>query len=245
MQADHVWRQTPTDEIRLREPSEAARAFNEQRNDEILDGWGIPLAQRCAAGQDNREESALRDATVNMTVWFSTLSSLVEEAAARGLHRATIQFIDVGCGVGLAALFAVEALGFASATGIEYDEDRVHEARALISRASVESTTKDHVSIVHADAATYRLPESTGGSRFIFIFNAFGPQSLHAFLQNNLAGFTSVDVIGLANDVILLEPLTAAVPGCTWIRSDAVNSSLIFPTGQARLIVTRDQRTTP
>lgn len=239
----HYWRQTPTSEIERRQPDKKIRMLNETRNNEILESWNIPLDQRYISEQGNETASELGDANGNMTVWFSTVSLLVHEAATRGLVPEKSQFIDVGCGLGLAALYSVETLGFASALGIEYQKDRVNEANALISCAAVTSRSKARVSITHADAASYRLPFTAADSRFIFIFNAFGQETLKAFLRNNSAGFTSTDVIALANDITLLSPLIACLPRPSWVRNDGTNSSLVYPGGISEITNTVGNRT--
>jgi len=177
-----------------------------------------------------------------MTVWFDSLSLLTHQASALGINPADTEFVDVGAGAGFAAIYAVEEMHYACAIAIDYDAARVGEAKDNLATSRLRKTTRERISFVHADAATWVLPPRRVKRRFYFIFNAFGERTLEAFIGNNLRDFTSKDAIGLANDVALLGPAVGLLPGSDWLRRDAANCTLVLPSRHSEASHSRTTR---
>ena len=228
-----VWRQTPRSDIVRRKPTVETRAINEAENCRVLDRWSVPVRSRNWPSKRSDVTSMLGDDKPSITVWFPSVALLVAEAVRRGFEPHMSEFVDVGCGAGLAMLYAVDLLGFSRGLGIEFDSSQVAIARQILADAAVSLSTKERICIMHADAANYVLPQRAFQGRFIFIFNAFGVRTLTAFVRRNQAAFAPTDVIALANDVSLLGPLIDLLPHANWLRNDDSNCSLIYPIGAA------------
>lgn len=124
------------------------------------------------------------------TVWLRNIDRLI--AAAR-IDPAQFDFLDVGCGKGVAALYARDRFKFARVGGFDFDDHLVATAR----RNLVLSSVKGEIDFFAGDAAEIRLPARR---TFYFLFNPFGAAVLQRFVDNNLETLRSTgSVIGYAN----------------------------------------------
>ena len=231
MHEEQQWRQTAPSLICRSAPSDRVRTHNEAHNHSVLTSWAIPISKHHTDGESNTSPSALGDSNQNQTVWFHSLALLANRAEALGFLPGRSEFVDLGCGLGFATLYAVEVLGFAQALGIEYDASSVSEGRALIRKAAISTSVKKKISIKQADCASYLIPPRRTMNRVFFIFNPFGTLTLEAFTRNNIDNFTECDVFALANDVNSLPALIRFLPDSVWVRNSQANCSLVFPRG--------------
>jgi hypothetical protein len=103
--------------------------------------------------------------------------------AAIPVDRGASSFVDLGAGRGRAVILAAE-MGFCRVVGVELDEHLARSADSNVrlwrARRGGRAPAEQSVSIVHGDAATYRLPD---GPVVLWLYNPFGPVTLRHVLQ--------------------------------------------------------------
>jgi SAM-dependent methyltransferase len=98
------------------------------------------------------------------------------------LNRHTATYVDLGAGRGRAVILAAE-MGFRRVVGVELDEQLVAEAQENIHRwrsRRRRAQQQQQVTVVHGDAAAYRLPD---GPLVILLYNPFGPTTMRYVLR--------------------------------------------------------------
>lgn len=88
--------------------------------------------------------------------------------------------VDFGSGLGR-VLFAAHLEGFAHATGVEFSAELVGRARHNLARFRRVGDRPVRVSLVHCDAARYRI---TADQDVFYFYNPFGPVVIEKVLAN-------------------------------------------------------------
>jgi SAM-dependent methyltransferase len=150
--------------------------------DRIIDGWlGVDSRRRHDLGPAVKELALggdpVRYEPISLLWWVSLMSALPLEPAGS-------TFVDLGSGQGRALLLAAK-MGFSRIVGVELDARLVAGAERNIAHWSRHPRNAvrrgAELQVVHADAATYRLPD---GPLCVFLFNPFGSETLRHVLRN-------------------------------------------------------------
>ncbi|MBN8417289.1 MAG: class I SAM-dependent methyltransferase [Verrucomicrobia bacterium] len=112
---------------------------------------------------------------------FYTVAKLrsdpVYAAVTRELAGASLPVLDIGCGIGLLALYLRES-GFTPAiAGFDYDVRKIASAQALVKRGGYEG-----LSYMNGDART-GLPDFSGNVVILDILQFFAPEEQASLLQ--------------------------------------------------------------
>ena len=100
--------------------------------------------------------------------------------AAIPIDFPSFTFVDFGCGKGRAVCMALD-YQFRAVIGIEYVSGLVEVARRNVASYRSPRRTRDRVSLLCCDAATYELPH---GDLVLFFFNPFGGEVIQKVLQH-------------------------------------------------------------
>lgn len=129
------------------------------------------------------------------TVWLRNIDRLIRMAHRNGTDASTASFLDVGCGAGIASLYAGSRYPFVSTGGFDLDAQLVEAARRNARRMGLSAR------FWMGDAREELLPEERLS---LFLFNPFGDGTAEALLEQNAAKLSSTGSIALlANDHVL------------------------------------------
>lgn len=130
------------------------------------------------------------DSVANMVVWLRNIDRLISMV---GVDE-TATFMDLGCGTGIALLYAQQKYDFKEFLGVEIQPDLVKLSNQNFKRNGVRRETN----VICADVRLYELPNSR---HFLFLFNPFGEPTLRQFLGTNITTLRqSKSVMLIAND---------------------------------------------
>lgn len=115
------------------------------------------------------------------TAYQATPPGLFRRAlAALPIDYSSFSFVDFGCGKGRAVCMALDYPSRA-VIGIEYVSGLVDVARRNVASYRSPRRTRDHVSLLCCDAATYGLPP---GDLVLFFFNPFGGEIIQKVVKH-------------------------------------------------------------
>lgn len=128
----------------------------------------------------------LKNSTGLQTVWLLNLKRLYD-LAKRNLDIKNYHFLDVGCGNGIALIYAYKRLVFKTYLGFDFVSDYVDVSKKNISNSIKKKgrglkRLNSHITIFNANAAEYILQNK---SYFIFMFNPFDRFIMKKFIKNN------------------------------------------------------------
>ncbi len=103
------------------------------------------------------------------------------DIAKKNLDIKNYHFLDVGCGNGIALLYAYKKLVFKTYSGFDFVSNYVDITKINISN-SIRGVGNSHITIFNANAAEYILQNK---SYFILMFNPFDGFIMKNFINNN------------------------------------------------------------
>ena len=86
-------------------------------------------------------------------------------------------FCDVGCGTGISTIYA-NSYQFSSVVGFDFQKSFVSIANSILDRGR---RIDKKITFLEADAVNFKISPAT----ILFLFNPFGPETLHKFIVNN------------------------------------------------------------
>jgi len=157
------------------------------RSRQIFDAASV-VPESLTNASPNREFS-----TPFMTVWLKNIDRII--AGARVDCR-LFHFLDVGCGKGVAAIYARDRFQFASVSGFDFEDPMVNIAKSNLALCRARRPI-GHVEFFHQDAGEIALPKRRW---FVFMFNPFSAPVMERFLANNITVLRETgSVVGYAN----------------------------------------------
>ena len=128
----------------------------------------------------------LKHSTGLQTVWLLNLKRLYD-LAKKNLDIKNYHFLDVGCGNGIALIYAYKKLVFKTYSGFDFVPDYVDISKKNISnlikkKRGGRGRLNNHITIFNFNAAEYILLNK---SYFIFMFNPFNGFIMKKFIKNN------------------------------------------------------------
>lgn len=131
-------------------------------------------------------------------VWLRNLDRLASLAQGRGLRLSDYHFVDVGCGAGIASLYAGARHPFLSTGGFDFNPSLVEAATKNASRFS---DRRREVLFWVGDAKSEQLALAR---TCLFLFNPFGIETARIMLESNIQRLVASESIAfLANDHLL------------------------------------------
>jgi len=125
-----------------------------------------------------------------MTVWFRNIDRLLAKLPE---PEEEYDFIDIGCGRGVAALYVAQNYNFRSVAGFDFESSLI--ADAYRNQEAMAKLTD--IDFFVADASIYILPD---GKHVLFMFNPFDAPVMKSFMDNNIEALRrNKSVIAYAN----------------------------------------------
>lgn len=117
------------------------------------------------------------------TVWLLNLKKLYD-LTKKNLDTRYYHFLDVGCGNGIALIYAHKRLVFKTYSGFDFIPNYVNVSKKNISNSIKKKGVgvNNHITIFNANAGEYILQNK---SYFIFMFNPFDAFIMKKFIKNN------------------------------------------------------------
>ncbi|MDB5490648.1 MAG: hypothetical protein JWO78_497 [Micavibrio sp.] len=150
--------------------------LNDAYNDKWILRHKLPHTAVVPVAQMKNDQPSKQFAQAFHTVWLRNMDRILKRLKDPVSDYA---FMDVGCGRGIATLYAATEYDFRKAEGFDFEESLIDDAN-INKQAS--PSFKD-VNFFVADASTYVLPE---GRYLIFMFNPFDAPIMQAFMVNNI-----------------------------------------------------------
>ncbi len=112
------------------------------------------------------------------TVWLLNLKRLYDIFIKyKNPHK--YSFVDIGCGFGVALIFAYKKFDFSSYNGIDIIDEYLQKAKENILQSGID---KKKIKLQLKDAENFKLSNK---SYFLFFFNPFDKIVLNVFLKKN------------------------------------------------------------
>tara|TARA_B110001454_G_scaffold30599_1_gene29897 strand:+ start:684 stop:1388 length:705 start_codon:yes stop_codon:yes gene_type:complete len=125
--------------------------------------------------QKFRESKKYANAILDM--WLYILNKLIN-IFKKEYNCKDYNFVDVGCGSGIATIFAKKKFDFQSVSGFDIFEKCIERSKDNIARAGL----KD-INVFVADAKNFKLENK---KYFFYMFNPFEAEILNKFMENNI-----------------------------------------------------------
>jgi len=152
--------------------------------------FGIPANEPLSVSEMSVDLESKAHAQPFMTVWLKNIDRLL--APLRGTAD-QYDFIDVGCGRGVAAIYVEQTYNFKSVSGLDFEPKLVADARNNLAAAREFHDVRFFV----ADASEYFLEDQ---KQVVFMFNPFDAPVMDAFMRNNIENLRdNRSVIAYAN----------------------------------------------
>lgn len=152
--------------------------INEGYNDYFLRSRRIADSSNIPVTELQTESGYLAHAQPSVAAWLLNINRLIQVGQ---IDAAQFDFLDVGCGKGIAAIYAKDRFPFRKVAGFDFDK-RLTEI-ACSNRDGARVVGRESIHFYHADAAEIRLPHQR---TFCFLFNPFDATVLRLFVNNNL-----------------------------------------------------------
>ena len=153
------------------------------------------------------------------TVWLLNLKKLYK-IFLQYKDPSKYNFIDIGCGYGIALIYAYKKFNFNTYSGIDIIKENVNKAKKNLSMTGI---AKNKIKFILKDASSLKLSQK---SYFLFMFNPFNDNILKIFLNKNssiLKKTNSVIAYSNCKDLKIIKKYSKKI-----IRIKAYNLALIF-----------------